>query len=177
MLSSLVVTDKWVHQNVSILNSTLLVIHLIVKTLIKMTEILFEYFPIFVNTKHKKKTAGLKDVNNKYCIFLKRWQLQMMNNRLIFYKTVMVNRKYLALIVVPQILQKGSSDTTTSYQWLGIWVNMRHLNVWDFCCTGHFLKMISNHGFRAMLTIPHKMFREITKANYTYLVPSRRHSG
>ena len=59
--------------------------------------------------KHKADNwspAGLKDVNIKYHIFLKRGQLQMLNNCLIFYKPVMMNIQYLALFVVPQNLRK-----------------------------------------------------------------------
>ena len=37
--------------------------------------------------------------------------------------------------------------------------------------------MISKHGFRDVLTIPHTMFGEISKANYISPGPSRRHSG
>ena len=48
--------------------------------------------------------AVLNDVNSKYHILLKRGQLQMLKNPLIFYKNVMINSKYLALIVVPQSL-------------------------------------------------------------------------
>ena len=50
--------------------------------------------------------AVLKDSNSNYHIFLKRGQLQMLNNCLVFLKTVMMNRKYIALIVVPHNLRK-----------------------------------------------------------------------
>ena len=59
--------------------------------------------------KHKAddwSLAVFKDINIKYHIILKRRQLQMLNNRLVLYKPVMMNSKYLELIVVPQSLRK-----------------------------------------------------------------------
>ena len=52
----------------------------------------------------------LKDISGKYHIFLKRGQLQMLNNHSIFYKPVRMNSNYLALIVVPQSLRKWFFD-------------------------------------------------------------------
>ena len=71
-----------------------------------MTMILFEKNYL---QKHKLgdwPPAVLKDVNRKYHIILKQGQPQIMNIRLIFYKPVMMNIKYLALIYVPQSLRK-----------------------------------------------------------------------
>ena len=86
-------------------------IHLIGKTLIKTKIIIFEWFTIFGNTKQiTPPPAVLKDINRKYYILLKCGHNKMLNNCLIFYRPIMMNSKYLALIVVPQSLQKRIFD-------------------------------------------------------------------
>ena len=103
MLSSLVATEKWVHHNVYILNSTLLVIHLIWgKSYKDSNDTFLIIYDLWKNKAEDWTLPFKKYVNRKYHIFLKSGQLQMLNNCLIFYEPVVMNSKYLALIVIPQ---------------------------------------------------------------------------
>ena len=68
-----------------------------------------------------------------------------------------------------------SSATTTPYQQVGIWVNIRQYNVWYLGYIGQKSAMISKHGFKAVPTVSHTIFGEIAKDNYIYPGPSQCH--
>ena len=70
-------------------------------------------FPSLETQSRRLTPRSFKICKQKISYFLKRGQLQMLNNCLILYKPVMMNSKYLALIFVPQILRKRLFDKLT----------------------------------------------------------------